>query len=138
VSALAPVIDRASWEQRECRVFATSSASSICSPSAARTRPSSRSGWIAERYPHLVRRIVAEGHELASHGYAHLRASEQSRSEFEQDVRRAKGLLEDLGGRPVRGYRAPSFSIGDRKSLGLRRAARRRTPLQLERLPGAP
>jgi len=113
VSALAPLIDRTSWEQRECRVnrnverlldlFAEHGAHATFFTL----------GWIAERYPHLVQRIVAEGHELASHGYAHLRASEQSRSEFEQDVRRAKGLLEDLGGRPVRGYRAPSFSIGD-------------------------
>ncbi|WP_249384029.1 XrtA system polysaccharide deacetylase [Chitinivorax sp. B] len=69
-------------------------------------------GWIAERYPHLIRRIVAEGHELASHGYEHLRASDQSPAEFTDDVTRAKKLLEDLGGIEVTGYRAPSFSIG--------------------------
>lgn len=69
-------------------------------------------GWIAERYPGLVRRIVERGHELASHGYAHLRASDQSRNEFLDDITRAKGLLEDVGGVPVQGYRAPSFSIG--------------------------
>jgi polysaccharide deacetylase family protein (PEP-CTERM system associated) len=69
-------------------------------------------GWIAQRYPGIVRRLVAEGHELASHGYAHQRASDQSRAEFLQDVVRAKGLLEDIGGVQVRGYRAPSFSIG--------------------------
>jgi len=69
-------------------------------------------GWIAERYPHLVRRIVAEGHELASHGCNHYRVSEQSPDEFRADIRRAKSLLEDIGGAPVRGYRAPSFSIG--------------------------
>ena len=68
-------------------------------------------GWLAERYPRLVRDIVANGHELASHGYGHLRASEQS-EEGSQDVQRAKSLLEDTAGVPVRGYRAPSFSIG--------------------------
>jgi polysaccharide deacetylase family protein (PEP-CTERM system associated) len=69
-------------------------------------------GWIAERYPGLVRRIVEQGHELASHGYAHKRATDQSRQEFIQDITRAKGLLEDIGGVAVKGYRAPSFSIG--------------------------
>jgi polysaccharide deacetylase family protein (PEP-CTERM system associated) len=69
-------------------------------------------GWIAERYPRIVREIVEQGHELASHGYAHQRASDQNRQEFFQDIVRAKGLLEDLGGIAVKGYRAPSFSIG--------------------------
>jgi polysaccharide deacetylase family protein (PEP-CTERM system associated) len=70
-------------------------------------------GWIAERYPEMVKRIVAEGHELASHGYGHLRASDQSRAQFDQDIRSSKALLEDLGGQAVVGYRAPSFSIGE-------------------------
>jgi polysaccharide deacetylase family protein (PEP-CTERM system associated) len=70
-------------------------------------------GWVAERYPGLVRRIVEQGHELASHGYAHQRATEQSRQEFRQDITRAKALLEDISGVAVQGYRAPSFSIGD-------------------------
>jgi polysaccharide deacetylase family protein (PEP-CTERM system associated) len=69
-------------------------------------------GWIAERYPALVRRIVDGGHELASHGYAHLRASDQTREEFGRDITLSKDLLEQLGGGAVRGYRAPSFSIG--------------------------
>jgi polysaccharide deacetylase family protein (PEP-CTERM system associated) len=69
-------------------------------------------GWIAERYPALVRRIVDGGHELASHGYAHLRASDQTREEFGRDITLSKVLLEQLGGKPVHGYRAPSFSIG--------------------------
>jgi polysaccharide deacetylase family protein (PEP-CTERM system associated) len=69
-------------------------------------------GWIAERYPGVVRVIVDSGHELASHGYGHQRAAALSRREFHQDVVRAKHLLEDLGGIAVAGYRAPSFSIG--------------------------
>ncbi|HWI14171.1 MAG TPA: XrtA system polysaccharide deacetylase, partial [Burkholderiales bacterium] len=69
-------------------------------------------GWVAERYPSLVRSIVARGHELASHGYWHERATLQSRAAFTQDVTRARRILEDTAGVPVKGYRAPSFSIG--------------------------
>lgn len=113
VSALAPLIDRASWAQRECRVVRN--VERLLDLFAGRGARATffTLGWVAERYPALVKRIVADGHELASHGYSHLRASEQTRDEFEQDVRRAKGLLEDLGGSRVQGYRAPSFSIGD-------------------------
>lgn len=68
-------------------------------------------GWVGERHPALVRRIVAEGHELASHGYWHKRALEQTADEFREDVRRAKAVLEDAGGVAVSGYRAPTFSI---------------------------
>jgi polysaccharide deacetylase family protein (PEP-CTERM system associated) len=60
----------------------------------------------------MIRRIVANGHELASHGYGHLRASEQTPQDFARDIRSAKAILEDIGGVPVQGYRAPSFSIG--------------------------
>ena len=69
-------------------------------------------GWVAERYPQLVHAIVSGGHELASHGYGHERVSDLDRSAFTNDVTRSKMLLEDLAGRPVLGYRAPSFSIG--------------------------
>jgi polysaccharide deacetylase family protein (PEP-CTERM system associated) len=68
-------------------------------------------GWIAERYPKLVREIVAQGHELASHGYGHLRASDQSPNELKDDIVRAREVLEDIAGIAVVGYRAPSFSI---------------------------
>lgn len=69
-------------------------------------------GWVAERYPQLIKDIHAQGHEIASHGYAHRRASEQTREEFFADVKRSKDHLEDLIGENVPGYRAPSFSIG--------------------------
>ncbi|MDX1475169.1 MAG: DUF3473 domain-containing protein [Reinekea sp.] len=68
-------------------------------------------GWVAEHYPDLIRRIVAQGHELASHGTSHQRATTQSEDEFRQDVESAKKLLEDIGGVEVQGYRAPSFSF---------------------------
>jgi polysaccharide deacetylase family protein (PEP-CTERM system associated) len=69
-------------------------------------------GWIAERYPQLVRDIHAQGHELASHGYGHERASDLTEAAFRSDVERAKKLLEDIAGVQIKGYRAPSFSIG--------------------------
>ena len=68
-------------------------------------------GWIAERYPDLVRRIQKEGHEIACHGYAHRLVYTQSRDEFSQDIKRAKSILEDITGKEVIGYRAPSYSI---------------------------
>ena len=112
VSALAPLIHRGSWDQRECRV--ERNVDRLLDLFAQRSARATffTLGWVTERYPRLIRDIVAAGHELASHGYGHLRASEQSPQEFRQDVLRAKQLLEDLGGQRVQGYRAPSFSIG--------------------------
>lgn len=68
-------------------------------------------GWVAERHPALIRRIVGAGHELASHGWWHRKVSGLTAEEFRQDIRDSKRLLEDVGGAPVVGFRAPSFSI---------------------------
>jgi len=68
-------------------------------------------GWVAERYPHLVREASARGHEVASHGYAHQLVYCQSPAEFSEDIKRSKEILEDILGAPVLGYRAPGFSI---------------------------
>lgn len=68
-------------------------------------------GWVAERCPALVRRIQAAGHEIASHGYAHVPAFRQTREEFRADAARGKSVLEDITGKRVLGYRAASFSI---------------------------
>ncbi len=68
-------------------------------------------GWVAERQPALVRRIVSDGHELASHGYAHAPLWALERAAFRADLARAKAILEDAAGIAVRGYRAPSFSL---------------------------
>ena len=73
-------------------------------------------GWVADKYPDLVRDIAAAGHEVASHGYWHQIVYSLSPEAFREDVRRSKDVLEALTGRPVRGYRAPSFSI-TRQSL---------------------
>jgi polysaccharide deacetylase family protein (PEP-CTERM system associated) len=70
-------------------------------------------GWVAERFPHLVREAAVRGHEIASHGYGHRLVYEQSRSEFNEDVRRTRLLLEDISGVEVVGYRAPGFSTTD-------------------------
>jgi polysaccharide deacetylase family protein (PEP-CTERM system associated) len=112
VSAFAPYIDRASWPSRECRVEANMDRILALFERTGVRATFFTLGWIAERYPQVVRRIVAGGHELASHGYGHLRASDQTRAEFANDIRSAKALLEDIGGQAVLGYRAPSFSIG--------------------------
>ena len=71
-------------------------------------------GWVAENEPAAVRRIVEEGHELASHGMYHRRVWSQSEDEFRQDASDSKKLLEDVGGVEVTGYRAPSWSIDER------------------------
>jgi polysaccharide deacetylase family protein (PEP-CTERM system associated) len=123
VSALAPHIARADWERIPCRV--ERNVETILSLFAeARARATFFTlGWIAERYPGLVKKIVAQGHELASHGYGHLRIHEQTPAEFTQDIGRAKALLEDLSGTEVKGYRAPSFSIGPRTLWAFERIA---------------
>lgn len=112
VSAFAPYIRRADWSGLECRV--ERNVGRILELLAAKQVRATffTLGWIAERYPQVVRAIVAGGHELASHGYGHERASDLSPAAFLDDIGRAKALLEDLGGVPVVGYRAPSFSIG--------------------------
>jgi polysaccharide deacetylase family protein (PEP-CTERM system associated) len=76
-------------------------------------------GWVAERYPGLVKLLVGQGHEIASHGYGHELVTTQSPEQFRHDVRKAKYILEDLTGSPVLGYRAPSFSITDESQWAL-------------------
>lgn len=71
-------------------------------------------GWVAKRNPALMRRIAEAGHEIASHGYDHARVFNFERAQFAEDIRMARAILEDAGGVPVTGYRAPSFSIDQR------------------------
>jgi polysaccharide deacetylase family protein (PEP-CTERM system associated) len=112
VSALAPHIDRSTWDERPCRVERNvGRLIELLGLNGARATFFTL-GWIAKRYPQVVREIVAGGHELASHGFGHFRASDQTPAEFRADVRQAKCLLEDIAAQPVLGYRAPSFSIG--------------------------
>ncbi len=76
-------------------------------------------GWVAERHPGLVKALAQQGHEIASHGYGHELVTNQTDSEFRDDVRRSKRILEDLTGKRVLGYRAPSFSITARTQWAL-------------------
>lgn len=76
-------------------------------------------GWVAERHPGLIKALVKQGHEIASHGYGHELVTNQTDREFRDDVRRSKRILEDLTGERVLGYRAPSFSITDRTPWAL-------------------
>ncbi len=71
-------------------------------------------GWVAQRHPEMIRRIVASGHEIASHGYDHARVFTFDRKTFAEDIRKARSILEDCAGVAVTGYRAPSFSIDQR------------------------
>lgn len=68
-------------------------------------------GWVAERFPELVRAAVAGGHEIASHGYAHRLVYRMSPQDLLEDIRKAKAIIEDAGGRRVKGYRCPGFSV---------------------------
>ncbi len=112
VSAFARHIARSEWDRRECRIERNVDRILRMLDAHEVKATFFTLGWIAERYPHLVRAIFERGHEIASHGYGHERASDLSRSDFADDVRRAKAILEDLSGAAVTGYRAPSFSIG--------------------------
>ena len=113
VSAFAPYITRSEWNTRECRI--ERNVNQILDMLACHDTKATffTLGWIAERHPEMVRRIVREGHELASHGYGHERASEQTEAAFFADIQLAKIVLEDVSGCAVLGYRAPSFSIGE-------------------------
>ena len=111
VSAFAPYIDRADWDNCLCRVERNVARILAMLDEHGVKATFFTLGWIAERYPGIVRDIVAGGHELASHGYGHQRASDLEPKAFFEDIHGAKVLLESLGGMEVKGYRAPSFSI---------------------------
>jgi polysaccharide deacetylase family protein (PEP-CTERM system associated) len=112
VSAFEPYISRDQWERLPRRVERNTNR--ILDLFAANETKATffMLGWVAERHPSLVRRIVADGHELASHGYSHIRVTQQTPVEFQEDVIRTKVMLEELGGVAVQGYRAASYSIG--------------------------
>lgn len=112
VSAFERHIERKDWEALECRVERNTDRVLDLFGAHGVRATFFMLGWVAERYPRLVRRIVDEGHELASYGYAHVRVTEQTPDEFRADVTRTRSLLEDMSGKPVRGYRAASYSIG--------------------------
>lgn len=113
VSAFAPHIPRSEWPIRECRIERNVDNILAMLDEHGAKATFFTLGWIAERYPEVVRNIIRGGHELASHGYGHERASDQTPESFFADINVAKLILEDLSGTEVKGYRAPSFSIGE-------------------------
>jgi polysaccharide deacetylase family protein (PEP-CTERM system associated) len=111
VSALAPHFPRASWESVPCRVERNVDRVLELLAEARAHATFFTLGWVAQRYPALLRRITGGGHEIASHGYGHERVSALTPAAFRADLQRAKAILEDVSGSEVQGYRAPSFSI---------------------------
>jgi polysaccharide deacetylase family protein (PEP-CTERM system associated) len=112
VQAFARCIPRSAWEGLERRVEANTERILATFARHGVRATFFALGWVAERHPALIRRIVAEGHELGSHGHGHELVHEIGEAAFRADIRRAKAALEDAGGVAVRGYRAPTFSIG--------------------------
>jgi len=113
VSAFAGHVNRDDWGHLPCRVERNVDRILELLDSATAHATFFTLGWIAERYPNLIRRICAAGHEIASHGFAHFRATEQEPPAFLADLRLAKAVLEDVVGCEVIGYRAPSFSVNE-------------------------
>lgn len=114
VQAFAGCIDRADWDGIPCRIEANMDRMLALFAARGALATFFTLGWVADRYPALIRRIVAEGHELASHGYGHALVHSLTPAQFHEDLVRAKGTLESAGGVAVQGYRAPTFSIGPR------------------------
>jgi polysaccharide deacetylase family protein (PEP-CTERM system associated) len=111
VSALEPIVDRDDWGAYESRVErSTEQLLEMLDRHGARGTFFVL-GWIGDRHPHLVREIATRGHEVASHGWGHRRVTTLTPDRFRASVQRSKGLLEDVTGEAVLGYRAPSFSI---------------------------
>lgn len=111
VSAFDSYVDRSTWDNYDGRVEENTDRILAMFDKYNTRATFFTLGWVAEKYPAMVRRIVDAGHELASHGWDHIMVTRLSREEFGQDVRRAKQMLEDVAGVTVSGYRAPSYSF---------------------------
>ena len=114
VSAFEKVINRDDWAHISCRVEANTNRILDLFDTFQIKATFFMLGWVAERYPNLIKRIVSEGHELASHGYEHIRVINQNPMQFKQDIEKTKNILEDLSGVKIKGYRAASYSIGEK------------------------
>ena len=114
VWALSGAIRREDWDGLELRVEASTGRLLDLFAEKGASATFFCLGWVAERRPGLIRRMVAEGHEVASHGYDHVKVFAQDEAAFRADVSKTKAILEDLSGRPVRGYRAAGFSMDAR------------------------
>jgi polysaccharide deacetylase family protein (PEP-CTERM system associated) len=110
-SALEPFVQRASWSDFPRRSPAVIERLLLVLEEHKASGTFFTLGWLAEREPAMVRAIAAAGHEIGSHSWDHVRVTAQTAAEFRESVRRSKAVLEDVAGVPVRGFRAPSFSI---------------------------
>ena len=119
VSVFDGVLPRQEWQDLESRVCANTDRLLALFDEAGVSATFFVLGWVAERFPALVRRIADQGHEVASHGHEHRLVYDQTPRAFRADVGRAKRLLEDLTGMPVLGFRAPSYSITPRSLWAL-------------------
>jgi len=119
VSVFDGIVPRSSWQKMESRVVANTTRLLDIFDEFGTRSTFFVLGWVAERYPQLIRTIAERGHEIASHGYAHRLVYDQTPDAFREDVRRAKQLLEQSAGRRVVGYRAPSYSITPRSLWAL-------------------
>jgi polysaccharide deacetylase family protein (PEP-CTERM system associated) len=119
VAAFSAVVDRTAWETAEPRVERNTAALLEIFAEFNCKATFFILGWVAERYPQIVRDIQAAGHEIASHGYSHQLIYRQTRDEFRSETERSKKLLEDIAQTPVRGYRAASYSITEQSLWAL-------------------
>ena len=119
VSAFSSVIDRRQWGTLQSRVESNTGRLLELFDSDAVKATFFVLGWVADRYPNLVRTISAQGHEVACHGWSHDLVYRQTPAVFREETVRAKALLEDLAGAPVEGYRAASYSITGRSLWAL-------------------
>lgn len=113
VSAFEGHVDRSDWDRIPCRVEQNVDRILALFDGAGIKATFFTLGWIAERYPAMVQRIVGAGHEIASHGWDHTRVTTQAPDAFREDIRHTRRLLEDISGQAVIGYRAASYSIGE-------------------------
>jgi len=114
VSAFEPLVPKAAWDTYECRIPRNVDRALQLFADAGVKGTFFTLGWVADRHPDVVRRIAAEGHEIASHGMRHVRVWTQTPEEFREDAGRSKRVLEDVSGGAVLGYRAASWSIDGR------------------------
>jgi len=111
VGAFEGVIDKGSWDGLIHRVERNTEAVMALFAEANVNATFFTLGWVANRYPALIRRIADAGHEVASHGWDHERVFRMTPEQFEGDLKHARAAIEDAAGQAVTGYRAPSFSI---------------------------
>jgi polysaccharide deacetylase family protein (PEP-CTERM system associated) len=114
VGAFERVIAPADWPSLECRVEGNTDRLLAMFDNAGIKATFFTLGWVAQRYPALMRRIADAGHELANHGSNHDRVFTMTRDQFAADIDRARKTIEDASSTRVLGYRAPSFSIDPR------------------------